>query len=324
LKLYLKRRSNILLFYFAKLYTHAARVPPSSTAASSRGRVGYQAQSARALDTRIAQPALRTLRLIIAFNVFDFAFIPHPPPSARKLVAHKERGTPLLLKSLRLHALALAAVLPLAAQQPAKPVAPVTRASLVGMYNGGQMEVGAQMELLANGHFRYELAYGAMDEEAQGTWEFKDGAVFLTSVPAVKQPQYVVISDVPDSRGGLWVKVSNGPVFEVAHQRLYLFYDSNFSATAHPDMVEVGDDGKVPLPHGKMPKFIIPEIPIFPILNKPIPVTGDGGHLITLRFDKNDIGKGDFRALRLPIEDGVLVMTRPDLELELHFRRQAH
>jgi hypothetical protein len=192
------------------------------------------------------------------------------------------------------------------------------------MYNGGQMEVGALLELKPDGKFQYELAYGAMDETAKGTWEFKDGAVFLTTVPAVKPPVYVVVSDVPDSRGGLWVKISNGPVFEVSHQRLYLFYDSNFGPDARPDMVEVGDDGSVPLPQKKMPKFIIPEIPIFPIISKTIPITGEGGHLITLRFDQNDIGKADFRALKLTVEDGVLVMTRPDLELQLHFRRQTH
>jgi hypothetical protein len=191
------------------------------------------------------------------------------------------------------------------------------------MYNGGQMEVGAQMELRADGHFRYELAYGALDEEAQGTWEFKDGAVLLTSVPAVKPPQFVVQSDVPDSRGGLWIKISNGPVMEGARQRIYIFYDSNFGADARPDLVEVDDDGRLPLNPNRWPKFIIPEIPVVPIINKPIPITGSGGHLITLRFDKNDIGKADFRAFKLPIVNGELIMTRPDLELELHFRPQS-
>jgi hypothetical protein len=192
------------------------------------------------------------------------------------------------------------------------------------MYNGGQMEVGAQMELKPDGHFRYELAYGALDEAAEGTWEFKDGAVFLTTVPAVKQPGFVVESDVPDPRGGLWIKLSSGPVMEGARQRIYLFYDSNFGPDAHPDMVEVGDDGHVPLDPKRWPKFIIPEIPVYPIINKPIPITGTGGHLITMRFEHNDIGKADFRALKLTIENGELIMTRPDLELQLHFRRQAH
>jgi hypothetical protein len=228
---------------------------------------------------------------------------------------------------IRTLALCMTIALPLAshtqltkpAQTPAKPA---TRESLAGMYNGGQMEVGALLQLKPDGHFRYELAYGAMDEVAQGTWEFKDGAVFLTTVPAVKPPQFVVESDVPDSRGGLWIKLSSGAVMDGARQNIYLFYDDNFTASAQPDRVTVGDDGKVPLPQNKMPKFIIPEIPVYPILNKPIPVNGIAGHLITMRFEPNDIGKADFRALKLDIKDGVLRMARPDLGLGLEFKPQ--
>jgi hypothetical protein len=43
---------------------------------------------------------------------------------------------------------------------------------------------------------------------------------------------------------------------------------------------------------------------------------------MVMRFERNDIGKADFRAQRLSIESGVLVMPRRDLELMLHFRRQ--
>ena len=53
-----------------------------------------------------------------------------------------------------------------------------------------------------------------------------------------------------------------------------------------------------------------------------VPLTGTGGHSIVLRFEKNDIGKADFRGMRMEIQDGVLVMPRRDLELVLRFRRQ--
>jgi hypothetical protein len=42
-----------------------------------------------------------------------------------------------------------------------------------------------------------------------------------------------------------------------------------------------------------------------------------------VRFEANGIGKADFRATKLSIENGVLVMPRRDLELILQFRRQA-
>ena len=193
----------------------------------------------------------------------------------------------------------------------------ITRASLSGEYDGGQMEVGARLLLKPNGHFNYELAYGALDEAAEGTWDFKDGAVFLTTVPAVVPPRFVVESDRPDSRGGLWVKISSGPVMEGAPQRLYLLYGKE----EPPDMVEVGEDGRVPLPGNRWPTAIVPEIPVYPVPSEPIPITGTGGHLITLRFEPNDIGKADFRAQRLSIDGGVLVMSRRDLGLLLRFKR---
>jgi hypothetical protein len=202
---------------------------------------------------------------------------------------------------------------------PSNAAAPAaTRASLAGMYNGGQMEVAAQLLLKADGHFNYGLAYGAMDEEGEGTWEVKEGAVFLTSVPAVKQPAFVVVSDTPDARGGLWIKVSNGPLMEGARQRIYLVYGPGEPA----EMSEVGDDGSVPFPDKRRPTAIIPEIPVYPVTTKAILLTGTGGHSIVLRFEKNDIGKADFRGMRLEIQDGVLVMPRRDLELVLRFRRQ--
>jgi hypothetical protein len=203
------------------------------------------------------------------------------------------------------------------AAAPAQAAAPtVTRESLAGTYDGGQMKVGAQLLLKPDGHFEYELAYGALDEAAQGMWEVKDGAVFLTTAPAVVPPRFVVEKDTPEPRGGLWIKVSNGPVMQGARQRVYLIYGPN----EEPDMVEIADDGHVPLAGNRRPTAILLEIPVYPIMGKPIPLTGTGGHRMVVRFEANDIGKADFRAQRLAIDHGVLVMTRRDLELILHFR----
>lgn len=212
--------------------------------------------------------------------------------------------------------LALALVIPALQAQTAK--APITRASLAGTYEGNQMEVAAELLLKPDGHFQYELAYGALDESAEGTWDVKDNAVLLTTVPAVKPPRFVVVSDTPAPNSALYVKLVK-PLMEGARQRIYLIYGPNIS----PEMTEVADDGSVPFPDKRRPIGIVPEIPVYPTITEAIPLTGTGGHRITLRFEPNDIGRADFRALRLPIEDGALVMTRPDLELKLHFKRQA-
>jgi hypothetical protein len=218
--------------------------------------------------------------------------------------------------------LALALIIPaLPAQTPSQAPKPpakasVTRASIAGLYDGHQMEVGAELLLKPDGHFKYELAYGALDESAEGTWEIKSNVVLLTTVPAVKPPEFVVVSDTPDPSGGLYIKLVK-PVEQGARQRIYLIY----APTEQPDFVEVADDGRVPFPGGRRPTAIVPEIPVYPTISKAIPLTGTGGHRMTLRFEPNDIGRADFRALPLPIEDGELVMTRPDLQLKLTFKR---
>jgi len=221
-----------------------------------------------------------------------------------------------LLYSFAVHCMAQLQAPAVVPPQSAAP--PASVASLAGRYDGGQMEVGAELLLKPDGHFEFGLAYGAMDEEGKGTWEIKDGAVFLTSVPTVVPPQFVVESDVPEPRGGLWIRISNGPLMEGSRQRVYLLYGPK----EEPGMVEIADDGHVPLPPGRRPTAIIPEISVYPIVQKPIPLTGAGGHRIVMKFEKNDIGKADFRAQRLAIEDGVLVMERRDLGLKLRFRRR--
>ncbi len=43
----------------------------------------------------------------------------------------------------------------------------------------GVMEVGSEIELLADGRFSYGLAYGALDESATGCWSRKGATVTL-------------------------------------------------------------------------------------------------------------------------------------------------
>src|SRR3954469_6839333 len=66
-------------------------------------------------------------------------------------------------------------------------------ASLVGTYDGGQMEMAAGLELRADGRFNYGLSYGALDEEAAGRWTLNGDRVLLTSDPVIA-PRFVLVS----------------------------------------------------------------------------------------------------------------------------------
>ena len=55
--------------------------------------------------------------------------------------------------------------------------------SLAGTYQTQQMEVGAKLELKADGTFRYMLDYGAVSEAAEGRWTAREDGVHLDSDP---------------------------------------------------------------------------------------------------------------------------------------------
>src|SRR5437764_10496062 len=58
--------------------------------------------------------------------------------------------------------------------------------SIAGVYDGGQMEIAAALELKPDGRFNYGLSYGALDEHAAGRWTVNGDRVLLSSNPVVR------------------------------------------------------------------------------------------------------------------------------------------
>jgi hypothetical protein len=62
-----------------------------------------------------------------------------------------------------------------------------------GFYRSNQMEIGAALELEADGKFQYQLDYGAVSESAEGNWSSDGTAVYLTATRlegVYKQPNF--------------------------------------------------------------------------------------------------------------------------------------
>ena len=53
--------------------------------------------------------------------------------------------------------------------------------SVTGFYVSNQMEIGAALELDADGKFQYQLDYGAVSEAAEGNWSSDGTNVYLTA-----------------------------------------------------------------------------------------------------------------------------------------------
>src|SRR3954471_14916965 len=92
--------------------------------------------------------------------------------------------------------------------------APVT--TVAGLYQAQQMEVGAALELQKNGHFRYQLDYGAVSESAEGDWTFDGKTVRLTTRPMPAPPKFELVSDGAAPAGELYMTLED-PGFEWGH-----------------------------------------------------------------------------------------------------------
>lgn len=179
--------------------------------------------------------------------------------------------------------------------------------SPAGLYRTQQMEVAAALELKPNGHFRYALSYGALDEEGEGDWILDKGGVLLTSRPMPKPPSFELVRDDPAPKGELTLKLED-PGFEWGHP---------LEAIAQEDSgrlveIEADDSGRVDLT-GKPPiKAIAPEIPVFGPTGEIFELATERGHRMIFRFHSNDLGKARFDHERLERKGADLLLRRYD------------
>ncbi|WP_217352764.1 hypothetical protein [Sphingomonas sp. ID1715] len=164
--------------------------------------------------------------------------------------------------------------------------------------------------LRADGRFQYGLSYGALDEQAQGRWVEKDGQVLLTTEPAPKPPRFAVVSDTPKDGDGIEVALDDPELLQGSPLTMVV----TFAGVAEPAFVEVGEDGRLPVPPGKTITALVPDLPVFPIPLAPYAVK-PGGRRIVFRFEPNDIGIAAFAGEPLTIEGGTLVLRRYDREI---------
>ena len=179
-------------------------------------------------------------------------------------------------------------------------------ASLVGSYEGNQMEMAVGLELTADGRFRYGLSYGALDEEAAGTWAAEGDHVVLTSDP-VTPPRITLVEQKPAAPGQLSVDL-DAPQ-GVTHQ---LFQAVVKTASGDVDGDQLRDDG--PLTMAADPKdppvAIQLVLPMYELAGPAILVNAAKGYALRFHFEPNDIGKADLHATRLTIDKGDLLLDR--------------
>jgi len=193
---------------------------------------------------------------------------------------------------------------PAFAQQPA---------SLAGHYDGHQMEMGAELILNANGRFQYGVAYGALDEEAEGTWVLQGDHILLTSDP-VTPPRFVFLGQKPAPAGIFRLSLD-------APEGMSLQYFDAVLSFAHrqPQGGQLTEDGvSIPIDAKDPPLTARLFLPMYDLKGDPIPIDPAKGYWLSFRFEPNDIGKADFRAAPLALDEGDLLLERFGRTIRFH------
>ena len=192
--------------------------------------------------------------------------------------------------------------------------APAAAASLVGVYDGGQMEIAAALELKSDGRFNYALSYGALDEEATGKWQVSGERVLLTSDP-VTPPRYTIVSQQPGPAGVLRIIIDFKDPYD--QQQFSALIAKSDGAV---EDVQLGIDGlSWPFAAGAAPTSVRLLLDVFQIVSEPLPLGPGPGYLIHYNFEPNDFGKVAFNATSLAVVNGELVLERHGRTLK--FRR---
>lgn len=195
-------------------------------------------------------------------------------------------------------------------------IAAVAPASLVGIYDGGQMELAAGLELRAAGHFRYGLTYGALDEEAEGLWTVEGDHVLLTTEPAVVPPRFTLVEQKPAASGNLAVTIVDPKGRALPNIDIAVTFD-----TGDPEIVQSRDEAiELSLEPARPPVAILLAVPVFDVESDPFPIDAAKGYGFTFRFEPNGLGTADFKRTPLAVEDGVLVVPRFDRTLRFRKR----
>jgi len=192
----------------------------------------------------------------------------------------------------------------------------IAPADLVGVYDGGQIELAAGLELRADGRFRYGLTYGALDEQAEGSWLIEGDQVLLTTEPAVVAPRFTLTEQKPTQSGALELSVVDPKGRALPNIDIAVAYDEG-----DPDILQSREEPvAVPLDAARPPRTILLAVPVFDVASEPFAIDPAKGYGFHFRFEPNGLGTADFKRTPLAIEAGVLVLPRFDRTLRFQRR----
>jgi len=177
--------------------------------------------------------------------------------------------------------------------------------TLVGTYDGNQMEIAAGLELKADHRFRYALSYGALDEEAAGTWTVHGDQLLLTSDPVIP-PRFVLVSQSQGADGKLQINL------DVPTGMSQQYFDALITNTnGETERKQLSETGLVSdFPSTSKPANVRMLLSIFDVVSEPVKLEPNSGYSLRFCFEPHDLGKVAFQATPIKIVGGELLLDR--------------
>lgn len=187
--------------------------------------------------------------------------------------------------------------------------------SLLGRYRLAEgPDVAGELELTADGRFRYALAAGALDERAQGRWESTGGTICLHTEPKPVPPRFSKASSEGQTATLLvtWPDGSGIPGVDFR-----IGFDAGDPLEGYTQYYGwTMPDGDV-----RLPLWIELSVPMHGLRSPRFELDALDGGRIHIVLTPNDLGVVDFQGACLePTDDGVVLHRK---EGDMRFRRMV-
>jgi hypothetical protein len=182
----------------------------------------------------------------------------------------------------------------------------------------GEQDAASGLLLQRDGHFRYFLAYGALDEEAEGRWSVADKVVTLVTEPKPVLPAFTQGPSAKSDSAPLTVQVSWPDGRGVALVDLRIGFDEGPPVDGYTQ-----EDGwSLPAEERRIPRWIELKVPMHDFTSPRFPIDAGAGNALAFTLTPNDLGKFDFEGIRIEVEPGALIVLRGGARLRYQAVRE--
>jgi hypothetical protein len=170
----------------------------------------------------------------------------------------------------------------------------------------GVHDAASELILYPDGRFEYALAYGALDEQAQGRWTSDGKTVHLSTLPKPKPAVFSAGRSQRDAGAPFAIKVTSPDGRGLAGVDFRLTFDSGDPVESYTQEYGWSLDPA----DKRRPMSIRFEVPMYGLESQVFTVDVATANQLTFILTPNDLGTIDFENVPVTIGENALIMHR--------------